>query len=99
MNGDYREMGARLKPLHRTKAAEGDGREIGARLKPLRRAKAAEGDGGKMWARLKPLYRTKAAEGDGREGDGSEMGWWAEVKRREGVSKWILTHPLSVGVI
>ena len=27
MNRDYREMGARLKPLHRTKAAEGDGRE------------------------------------------------------------------------
>ncbi len=71
-------MGARLKPLHRTKAAEGDGSEMGARLKPLRRTMAAEGDGREM---------------------GAPAGWWGEVKRREGVSKWILTHPLSVGVI
>ena len=44
-------MGARLKPLHGTKAAEGDGGEAGARLKPLHRTKAAEGDGGEMGAR------------------------------------------------
>ena len=71
MNRDYREMGARLKPLHRTKAAEGDGSD-------------ADGVGEAVV---------------GVDDDIAPAGWWGEVKRREGVSKWILTHPLSVGVI
>ena len=91
-------MGARLKPLYRTKAAEGDGSEMWARLKPLHRTKAAEGDGREMGARLKPLRRAKAAEGDGSEADGA-CGLVGGGEKGEGVSKWILTHPLSVGVI